>query len=123
MALCHQLRFDPISLAKSILTKLGYAVLAAKSPKQAINLADSYNGEIHLLLTDIIMPQMKGTELAEHLLRQRKTMSVLYMSGYTAETIGQHGALDKGGRFIEKPFLAKELAEKLREVLDQRCPL
>jgi two-component system, cell cycle sensor histidine kinase and response regulator CckA len=109
-----------LNITKNILTRLGYSVLEAISPQQAIELAENHNGEIQLLLTDIIMPQMQGTQLAEQLQRRRKDMRVLYMSGYTAETIDRHGLFDKGSHFIEKPFLAQKLAEKLREILDQR---
>jgi two-component system, cell cycle sensor histidine kinase and response regulator CckA len=109
-----------LNVTRSILTKLGYSVLAALSPKQAIDLAESHDGEIHLLLTDVIMPGMNGTELAEQLLRRRKNLKVLYMSGYTAETIGRHAVLDGKSYLIEKPFLSQKLAEKVREVMDQK---
>ncbi|HMK64953.1 MAG TPA: ATP-binding protein, partial [Thermodesulfobacteriota bacterium] len=109
-----------MNVSKNILNKLGYLVLAALSPKQALQLAENHAGEIHLLLTDVVMPGMNGVELAEQLLRYRKGMNVLYMSGYTAETIRRHGVLNEKSNFIEKPFLTQKLAEKIREVLDQK---
>ena len=70
------------------------------------------------MLTDVVMPGMRGPELAERLLRLRPGLLVLYMSGYTDDTISQHGFFDAGTEFLQKPFTALRLMEKIREVLD-----
>ncbi|MEQ8191218.1 MAG: PocR ligand-binding domain-containing protein [Candidatus Eremiobacterota bacterium] len=103
---------------KVILEKLGYTVITAKTPHEAINLAENYAGNIHLLVTDVIMPEMSGKDLMERLHTIRPDMKCLYMSGYTADIIAHHGVLEEGVKFIEKPFSIKTIAKKVREVLD-----
>ena len=104
-----------------MLQQLEYTILAASSPGQAIHLAEEYAGdEIHLLLTDVIMPEMNGNNLARNLLTVYPHIKILFMSGYTSNVIAHHGVLDEGVHFIRKPFLIKELAYKLREVLDEK---
>ncbi len=83
-----------------------------------MELAERETGPIHLLLTDVIMPGMSGPELASSLVPLRPDMRVIYMSGYTNDAIAQHGVLDAGISFIEKPFSQDTLMRKLREVLD-----
>jgi two-component system, cell cycle sensor histidine kinase and response regulator CckA len=105
------------SLAREVLTVLGYTVLDAGHPADAVSLAESYGQTIHLLLTDVIMPQMNGRQLAEALLATRPALRVLYMSGYTAGAIGAGGVLEPGVHFLQKPFTPLGLGRKVREVL------
>ena len=105
------------NLAREILTVLGYTVLEAGHPADAIRIAESYGETIHLLLTDVVMPQMNGRQLAETLAAARPDLKVLYMSGYTAGTIGADGILETGVHFLQKPFTPLGLGRKVREVL------
>jgi len=105
-------------VAREFLQNFGYTVLAAGSPTEALRTAAEHTGEIHLLLTDVVMPEMGGRDLAEHLARLRPQMRVLYMSGYTDDAIVHHGVLDAGVAFLQKPFLRGALQRKVREVLD-----
>ncbi|MGB0034674.1 MAG: PAS domain S-box protein, partial [Candidatus Acidiferrales bacterium] len=105
-------------LTCAFLEKNGYTVLAAENSKEAIALAERQERPIHLLLTDVVMPGMSGRELADRLTAKYPGMRVLYMSGYTSDTIIHHGVLDAGIFFIEKPFSQEALTRKLREVLD-----
>jgi CheY-like chemotaxis protein len=105
-------------MATEILRDSGYRVLEAKHGHEAIILERQHSGEIHLMLTDVVMPQMSGRELAEQLAPLRRDMKVLYMSGYTDDAIVHHGVLEEGTAFIGKPFTPTALARKIREVLD-----
>jgi len=107
-----------LQLAVKILEGLGYAVLTANTPGSAIELVKQHADEIHLLITDVVMPEMNGRELAERLLPLDPHLKVLFMSGYTADVIAHRGVLDEGVRFIQKPFSTKDLATKVREALD-----
>ena len=109
-----------LNLCKVVLGKLGYEVVSAGSPKELIHLAEAYTGEIKLVITDVVMPEMNGRELSEKLLSLYPGMKCLFMSGYTADTIARHGVLDDGVNFIQKPFSTRNFANKVREVLDQR---
>jgi len=111
---------DPsvLGLARSILEKLGYVVLTSEIPSDAVNTAREHAGEIHLLMTDVVMPGMNGRDLAEALQNLYPGLKVLFMSGYTADAIARRGVLDAGVHFIQKPFLIKDLSIKVREVLD-----
>jgi len=113
---------EPLLLegAKGIVKKLGYTVLSAITPFEAISLAEKYDGEIHLLITDVIMPEMNGRELAERLISLYPDLRCLFMSGYTADVIAHHGILDKGAHFIQKPFSRKDLAKSVRKALEQK---
>jgi CheY-like chemotaxis protein len=93
-------------------------VLTAGSPEEALRKAQEHAGLIQLLITDVVMPQMNGRQLAERLGAERSGLKCLYMSGYTAEVIAHRGVLDEGVRFIAKPFKLTVLAKKVREVLD-----
>jgi PAS domain S-box-containing protein len=104
-------------LGQKILQGLGYTVLAANTPMAAIQLAREYGGEIDLLITDVVMPEMNGRDLAQHLSSLRPAMQCLYMSGYTANVIAHHGVLDPGIHFIQKPFSVGGLAGAIREAL------
>ena len=101
-----------------ILERLGYTVLTAGTPSEAIRLSSEFSGMIHLLATDVIMPEMNGRELAECLMESRPEMKNLYMSGYTANIIANQGVLKEGVSFIQKPFSKNELAAKVREALE-----
>jgi len=105
-------------LAKRVLEHFGYAVLAAGNGEEAEALCDRYEGTIHLLLTDVIMPGASGREVAERLCADRPGMKVLYMSGYTDDALGPHGVLSPEIPLLEKPFTAEGLARKVREALE-----
>ncbi|MDY6881375.1 MAG: ATP-binding protein, partial [Thermodesulfobacteriota bacterium] len=101
-----------------ILERLGYKVLPAGSPIEAIHKCESYYGNIDMILTDVVMPDMSGRDLVKKLLRLYPNIKCLYMSGYTANVIAHHGVLDEGIQFINKPFSIADLAAKIRRVLD-----
>lgn len=105
-------------LTRNILELTGYDVLEAGSPKDAIRLCENHGGEIHLLLTDVVMPGMSGRDLSDRMRPVRPGMKVLYMSGYTDEAIVDHGILNAGIHFIPKPFSPASLAQKILEVLN-----
>ncbi|HKP73446.1 MAG TPA: response regulator, partial [Pyrinomonadaceae bacterium] len=105
-------------MAKEILQESGYNVLEAKHGADALLVAEQYRGQIHLMLSDVVMPQMSGRELAGQFAALRKDMKVLYMSGYTDDAIVHHGVLDEGMAFIEKPFTPNALTSKVRETLN-----
>jgi two-component system, cell cycle sensor histidine kinase and response regulator CckA len=108
-----------LDLSRDILRRLGYTVLPARTPQEAITLAKVHTGALHLLLTDVVMPQMNGQELKEHITKLFPESKTLFMSGYTAEMIGQHGILDIQVHFLQKPFSVDALARSVREVLEQ----
>jgi len=108
-----------LSLGKSMLETLGYTVLASGTPAEAISTVEAHPGGIDLLMTDIVMPGMNGKELADRLRAVKPAMKCLFMSGYTADVIASRGVLDAGVEFLQKPFLMKELASRLRKVLDR----
>ncbi len=105
-------------LTHEILEMFGYKILAAIGPEDAIRISESYQETIHLLLTDVVMPKMDGPSLYSNLSRSRKNLKALFMSGYTENAIVHHGVLRTGVHFIQKPFNAEALAQKVREVLD-----
>lgn len=104
-------------LGKRMLERMGYLVLAAATPGEALEMAKNHAGEIHLLLTDVIMPEMNGRDLAGRLLSLYPRMARMFMSGYTANVIAHHGVLDEDIQFIQKPFSMAELSTKVREAL------
>jgi two-component system cell cycle sensor histidine kinase/response regulator CckA len=95
-----------------------YKVLEAANGGDALLLCERHKGPIHLMITDVVMPQMSGRELAEHMGTLRPEMRVLYMSGYTDDAILPHGMSDGGAFFIQKPFTPDALVRKVREVLN-----
>ncbi|MEJ2039772.1 MAG: ATP-binding protein [Desulfosarcinaceae bacterium] len=108
-----------LKLTERILSRCNYKVLLAKSPSVALEVAKAHSGEISLLLTDVVMPEMNGRELANQLKILYPRIKCLFMSGYTANVIGHRGVLDKGVQFIHKPFSIKGLAAKVREALEE----
>jgi PAS domain S-box-containing protein len=109
-----------LNIVSMVLSQLGYTVLEANTPGEAILRASEYAGEIHLLMTDVVMPEMNGRDLAKNLLSIYPNMKRLFMSGYTADVIAHHGVLDDGVHFIQKPFNMNIMSAKLREVLDSK---
>jgi DNA-binding NtrC family response regulator len=107
-------------LAAEILTAQGYKVLETAAAAEALAIADGHAGAISLLVTDVVMPQMNGRELADRLVERRPGLRVLYMSGHTDDILVQHGVLEAGRAFIQKPFSMDALTRKVREVLDGR---
>jgi two-component system cell cycle sensor histidine kinase/response regulator CckA len=107
-------------LTRRILVRLGYTVLAAESPTEALRLAREHAGPIDLLLTDVIMPEMSGWDLAQVLLALRPDVGVLFMSGYTADALAPRGVPAGDFPLLQKPFGADALATRLREVLGRR---
>ncbi len=108
-----------LKMTETMLEKLGYTVLAASSPAEAVRVAEAPPGAIHLLMTDVVMPEANGRELAENLLSIHPGIKCLFMSGYTADVIAHRGMLDEGVHFVQKPFSKAELAAKVREALDE----
>lgn len=107
-----------LKITTVILKRLGYTTLAAATPAEAIRIAEEHTGgDIHLLITDVVMPEMSGRDLARRLTSLFPGIKCLFMSGYTADIISHHGVLDEGISFIQKPFSAKDLAPKVRGVL------
>ena len=106
------------SLVRGVLESRGYDVLETKGANDALEIGERHKKHIHLLLTDVVMPQMSGRELAEHLAPLHPETKVLYMSGYADHAVVQHGLLEPGTVFLQKPFTPDALARKLREALD-----
>ncbi|MCF7838671.1 MAG: PAS domain S-box protein [Candidatus Marinimicrobia bacterium] len=104
------------------LKALGYKALEAGTPEEALVIAKRHGGDIHLVLTDVVMPGMDGRQLAQRLSAVKPGVKVVFMSGYTADVIAQRGVLDEGVQFLSKPFTRDDLARKMRAVLDGPCP-
>jgi two-component system cell cycle sensor histidine kinase/response regulator CckA len=107
-------------LIGELLEENGYRVLVAETPTKALEAAESHPGVIHLLLTDVVMPQMNGRDLARLVKQRRPDIRVLYMSGYTEDAIANRGGFEAGSSLISKPFTQEALTRKLRELLDPR---
>ena len=107
-----------LAMTTTMLQRLGYTVASAVSPNEALRQVVEFAGEIHLLLTDVVMPEMNGRDLARNLSPLYPHIKCLFMSGYTSDIIAQHGILDEGIQFIQKPFSKNELASKVRKALE-----
>jgi CheY-like chemotaxis protein len=107
-----------LDLTVNMLKRLGYQVLAAATPGEAIRLTKAHLGDISLLCTDVVMPEMSGLDLVRNLASRFPGIKCLFMSGYTSNVITHHGVLDEGVHFIQKPFMTADLAAKVRQVLD-----
>ncbi len=109
-----------LRLVRIMLERLGYRVLAAGTPREALLLSERHSGEIDLLVTDVVMPEMNGRRLAEQIGAVIPAVKCLYMSGYTADVIANQGILTEGIHFIRKPFTTNALAESVRKALEER---
>lgn len=107
-----------LDLTNRLLQGLGYRVLSTSSPSEAVRLSNEHRGEIKLLMTDVIMPEMNGKDLVKSVKAICPEIRSLFMSGYTADVIARHGVLDEGVNFIQKPFSLLDLSVKVREVLE-----
>ncbi len=105
-------------LSRHLLELCGYSILEAQSGEEALKKSHAHAGAIHLLLTDVVMPGMSGRGLADQIGKHRPETRVVYMSGYTGQTVGDHGVLAEGSFFLPKPFTRDSLARKVREALD-----
>jgi signal transduction histidine kinase/CheY-like chemotaxis protein len=106
------------NLAKQILVRCGYSVIAAEDADQALEILRRPDQQIDLLVTDVVMPKMSGPQLAENTLKIRPDIKVLYMSGYTDDAVFRKGITDRDRNFIKKPFTYASFSEKVREILD-----
>jgi signal transduction histidine kinase len=110
------------SVIHEALARQGYAVLDAPHGAEALRIAASHAGPIHLLLTDVVMPGLSGRQLADQLAAVRPETKVLYTSGHTDDAVVRHGVLESGIAYLQKPFTVDGLARKVREVLDRPLP-
>ena len=108
-----------LSMTKMMLERLGYSVIVSSNPMEALKTGKSHAKQIHLLITDVVMPGMNGRELSKEMYKHFPDLKCLFMSGYTANVIAHHGVLDDGMQFIQKPFSRQDLATKVRKVLDE----
>jgi two-component system cell cycle sensor histidine kinase/response regulator CckA len=107
-----------LRLSKIVLERFGYKVLTAGTPSEAIQLFQTHEGRVHLLVTDVVMPEMNGRELAARLRESRPELKALFVSGYSASALAPRGVLDEGVHFLQKPFSLEDLASSVREALD-----
>lgn len=108
-----------LKMTKKMLEQRGYTVIPASRPSEAISLSRNTGADIHLVITDVIMPEMNGRDLLKHLKQSVPELKCLFMSGYTANVIAHHGVLDDDVDFIQKPFTTNGLAAKVRSILDK----
>jgi len=108
-----------LNLGRQFIESLGYKVIAANSPAEAMRQAEEYEGGIQLLVTDIVMPEMNGKDLAERLRQRFSGLKCLFMSGYSADIIAKQGVLEAGIHFLQKPFALRDIAFKTRKALDE----
>jgi two-component system, cell cycle sensor histidine kinase and response regulator CckA len=110
------------ALARLVLGSHGYTLIEARDGAEALRLCAQHPGTIHLMVTDIIMPNLSGRQLAEKLQALHPSLRVLFLSGYTDDAVVHHGVLEHGAAFLQKPFVPEALARKVREMLDVREP-
>jgi len=108
-----------LALIRAILTRAGYTVLSASGPAAALDLLSTYPGSVHLLVTDVVLPEMNGRELRDRLQAIKPGLRCLFVSGYTSDIIAREGVLDAGVEFLQKPFTIPEFARRVRAVLDE----
>jgi two-component system, cell cycle sensor histidine kinase and response regulator CckA len=108
------------TLVQAVLERCGYVVLTAESGSEALRLAAAHTGPIDLLITDVVMPDLRGPELASRLVEQRPGLVTLFMSGYLDDAVGETSAQLVPVDFIQKPFSPSALAAKVREMLDRQ---
>jgi len=108
------------ALVQMALERHGYVVLTAESGSEALRLAAAHQGPIDLLITDVVMPDLRGPELAKRLIEQRPALATLFMSGYTDDALGDTSSFRVPVDFIQKPFSPSALAARVREMLDRR---
>jgi CheY-like chemotaxis protein len=108
-----------LEVTKRLLLRNGYTVLSASGGAAAIKIAQEHDGRIDILITDVIMPEMMGPEVAQQVVRLRPDIRVLYISGYAQPVLGHQGTLDPGLALVEKPFTEAELLTSVRQVLQQ----
>jgi DNA-binding response OmpR family regulator len=104
-------------LMKAVLESEGFNVLTAAGGDAALSLARGYSETIHLLITDVIMPDMTGKQVADQLVSMRPGMKVLYISGYSGDVLARHGVLDSDVAYLSKPFTPVTLSARVREIL------
>jgi DNA-binding NtrC family response regulator len=109
-----------LNVGKAMLEELGYTVLTASSPGEALRKFKAHPAEIQLLITDVVMPKMTGRELAKLISEIKPGLKCLFTSGYTANVIAHHGVLDEGVYFLQKPFSMNDLGCKVREALERK---
>lgn len=109
-----------LELLEAMLLQLGYSVVTASLPSRALALAKEHDGLIHLLITDVVMPEMNGRELARQIKALYPQIRLLFMSGYTANVIAHQGVLDQGVQFIQKPFSMQKIAARVDTALKQQ---
>jgi DNA-binding NtrC family response regulator len=110
------------SLAREVLESQGYRVIEAEDGVEALRVAAAHDGPIQMLVTDVVMPRMGGGELAEKLAGMRPGIRVLFVSGYTDDSIIRHGVRERSSAFLQKPFALDAFAARVREVLDAPAP-
>ncbi len=108
-----------LTVTQAMLEDLGYRVLTARTPGEALQQAKAHAGEIRLLVTDVVMPEMNGRDLAKLLREICPALKCLFSSGYTANVIAHRGVLDEGVHFLQKPFTMKDLAIQVRKALER----
>jgi CheY-like chemotaxis protein len=107
-------------LLEDVLSEAGHRILAAADGRAALELATEYTGAVDLLITDVVMPEMSGPDLASRITPLRPSVIVLYMSGYTDHALLHRGAIEQGAAFLQKPFLPESLLSKIDELLSAR---